>query len=170
MYVFGSETSFMIAYDHSVGIRNDFYFKIMLISTLYHVIILVTSIWTFGWVIGIILFIMHITSVIHALLGWIVSLPSLFTLAKVISTQDAQSIYVHWKQQHQHRIISFIMIACVGFIFMLINLSIHEFKWFLLRYEDVLNTHFILIMIVSMIVIVVIKKIIESRLKKIETM
>lgn len=112
-----SELGYQLASQQQMGIV-PYPFGVTMFCMINHIIVLVTGIWYFGWVGGIILFALHFLSIIHSCFGWILSAIDLL----LVNTPEQMMRSVR-------REVSLLSIISPAFlIFMIVSFFVVDFK------------------------------------------
>ena len=116
LFLLSSQLVHSVSADQRLGFK-PFYFGVMLCSVLLNIVLLVSCIWYFGFLFGILIFILHIFGIVHATISWIFSIPFLL-FPSLISIE--RHIY--------RKVIWYPYILTANLAFMIASFFLVEFK------------------------------------------
>lgn len=157
IYILASHSVYSIATDKNTG-YNPYPCGTAFFSILLHVIVLVMCIYYMGWGFGILLFLCHFFSLVHATVSWVFNIPGLILLAK----NDYNKLY----KQMELNLALFTPIFFITLIFTVVSFFVTDFRSmlvFLQNNNSVLLVSGIIVAILSIARIIVAKKIIKKQ-------
>jgi hypothetical protein len=116
LFLISSQLVHSVANDQQLGFK-PYYFGVMLCSILLNIVLLVSCIWYFGFLFGILIFILHIFGIVHASVSWVLSIPFLFY-------RSLQKI-----ERHMYRKVAwypFVLVSNLAFL--IVSFFLTEFK------------------------------------------
>lgn len=152
LFICVNELLYQVASNQRLGL-NPYPMGSTIMCYITHFILLITCIWYWGWLVGIIIFLLSFFSVIHGAFGWLLSIPALF--------------YTNESQMYKsaHRQISWLTPALLlSLVFCVLSFIYTEY----MSLTEILkeNSTLIIILIVIAVVLYLIRLLVVSKLTK----
>ena len=77
LFIISNELTYMVAVNQKMGLVR--HISAGNLCWMNRIVLIVPAIWYCGWIVGIILFLFSLFGLLHATIGWILSIPSLFS-------------------------------------------------------------------------------------------
>ncbi len=146
LYIISNELTYMVAVHQQLGLVR--HISAGDLCWINRIVLIVPCIWYCGWIVGIVLFLFSLFGLLHATIGWILAIPSLFsksvkTISSIVELECGLLIPVN--------------IVCL--VFTVLSFFLSKFKTVYYMFNSLQS----IIIIVSILIVGLIIRIIVSR-------